>query len=329
MAISFIGTEGAGADTVSLPTGTQAGDLAVVLAGRNNATAPTVPGVSWTDGGAADAGSGGGVFSTRIGWKLLEAADITAGNVGTWTNSIRTIVHVTRGAASFTLNSVAAVGTASSTDFTVPAQSGLATGSWQLALASTRAFKICDVDLTDYTTRSALFASGAQGSWDSAAATSGIAARTGTGGGTGTSIGWSGEIVAAAGVTGTGAGAATATGSATGTRTVLGTSAGAATGAGSAIGLRTVLGVAAGAATGAGSATGLRSVSGTASGAATASGHAAGTIEGEEPAPEAPSGGRLRTQRQMVETRRDRELRLQRERRRREDEELVLICAAL
>lgn len=196
MAVSYIGGASAASTTVSLPAGTAAGDLALVIAHRTNATPPTVA-TGWISDDSGSGGSGGSAHSSALGWKILAAADITAGNVGTWTNATGVQVGVYRGASRFQRNGITA-NLATSTTLTLKAQTGLATGSWQVGVAAHRgsgANTVKSRTFTNYTNRSSGFTNADQGLWDSNGTTAGLAIQTAT---VSTSSGheeWTGEIV--------------------------------------------------------------------------------------------------------------------------------------
>jgi hypothetical protein len=197
VAVAQVGAASANSTTVALPGGTTAGMLAIVVAGRTNTGGPSIPGLDWVDEGVASGGSGGTAHGSRLGWKILSAADIAAGNVGTWTNASEVGVVVYSGARAFRRNSVAGSG-ANGTVVTFPAQSGLVADSWQVALGSHRAatagFK--GATMTNYTARTSAATSERIGIFDSNGVTTGIVLRTATVTGSSGNVGWTGEIIA-------------------------------------------------------------------------------------------------------------------------------------
>lgn len=91
MAISFVATDGAAADTVNLPGSWQAMDLAIVYAFRDaSTTTPSLP-TGWTNL-FTDAGSG---TAQRAGFRYLRSGDT---DIGTWTNATNVIVIILRDA---------------------------------------------------------------------------------------------------------------------------------------------------------------------------------------------------------------------------------------
>lgn len=154
MPVSIIGHASANTTTVSLPAGTQAGDFAIVTAGRTNTGGPSVPDASWTDNGVVSAGSGGTAHGQRSGWKRLTPADITAGNVGTWTNATEIQVLVLRGSVA-SITDVSGTGT-NGTTMSLPART-IAAGSLVIGMGTHRSqtgTTLTDATVTDYTTRS-------------------------------------------------------------------------------------------------------------------------------------------------------------------------------
>jgi hypothetical protein len=88
--ISFIAADGFAATSGTLPGAWAAGDLAIVIAHRNNsATLPALP-AGWTSLGTDTEGS----RCTRVGYRVLQGGDTTT---GTWTNATRIIVLIYRG----------------------------------------------------------------------------------------------------------------------------------------------------------------------------------------------------------------------------------------
>lgn len=139
--LAFIGANGNNATTVSLPTGSAAGDLAIVFCVSGVATTSVASG--WQ--GWSDTLAGG---ATSWGYKLLTASDITAGDVGTWTNSARTSVLVYRNAM---FNSFVGVNGASSGSGTI---SALSRGSYTVAWLWVNATNIKGSSVTGLTNRS-------------------------------------------------------------------------------------------------------------------------------------------------------------------------------
>lgn len=176
MAISYIGGASDTSTTVALPGTAQAGDLAIVVAGRANTGGPSIP-LGWNDLGVIAGGSGGSAHGQRVGWKILESADITAGNVGTWTNANKIQVLIYRGASGVSANH-SGTGANSST-ITFPARSSLASGSWVCAVATHRtATSTRSVAATSYTNRSSAFTAVEAGGMDTNGAVSSIVQRT-------------------------------------------------------------------------------------------------------------------------------------------------------
>lgn len=173
MAISFIGHAGAATSTVALPAGAAADDLAIVLALRHSTSPPTVA-TGYTSLGTQSSGaSAGGAVCIMVAYRVLEASDITAGNVGTWgfTNAIR--VSVYRGAG--TPAGYASSG-ADSVDLTLPAQTGLDSSSWQVAAGGQKLSPDLNAEvISDYTVRSSDGGPVWLGMWDSGGGTTGIA----------------------------------------------------------------------------------------------------------------------------------------------------------
>lgn len=251
MAISYVGGASANSTTVALPAGAAAGDLAVVAAGRANAGGPGIPG-GWTDLGVLSGGSGGTAHGQRAGWKILEAADISAGDVGSWSSAAEIIVGVYRGAGVVGANS----GTgANGTSVSHPARSGLAAGSWQVALSTHRsATNVHSLALTGYTVRSGSFTSTRAGLRDSNGPTSGLALAAMTVNASSGNVGRTLEITAGSvELAGSSAGVSGATGELTVTRTLDGI----ADGISSSTGLLTVERSLAGRADGVSTATGV------------------------------------------------------------------------
>ena len=198
MAISYIGGVSEDSNTAALPSGSAAGDLAVVAAGRGNAAGPSKPD-DWTAiGSVASGGSGGTAHGQIAGWKVLTASDITNNNVGTWTNAAQIIVGVYRGASSVNANSATG---ANGTSITLPARSGLAATSWQVGLGTHRsATDTLSRTATSYTTRSTSFTSTKAWLGDSNGTTTGIAQQSMTVNASSGNVGRTFEIVAAAAV---------------------------------------------------------------------------------------------------------------------------------
>lgn len=89
--ISFVGENEAVATTVTLPTH-QAGDLLLVFAFRNAATAPSLPAGGWVSLCTASGGS----TSVRVGYLIAAGAGTAS---GTWTNATSVMSHVYRSSA--------------------------------------------------------------------------------------------------------------------------------------------------------------------------------------------------------------------------------------
>ncbi len=114
--VEYVGSANAASTTITIPTH-QAGDLIWILAGRNNATAPSLP-AGWTN---LYSGGPGGAQSTRVGYKIAASGSETS---GTWTNATGLICVVYRNAQV----GVHAVNAATNT--TYPALSGFTTDAW-------------------------------------------------------------------------------------------------------------------------------------------------------------------------------------------------------
>jgi hypothetical protein len=173
--IEFIGAASANTTTVSLPSGTAAGDFAIVVAGRTATAGPSIPS-GWNDLGVQAGGSGGTAHGQRVGWKILVAADITAGNVGTWTSAAQIGVSIYRGATGVGGNSSTG---ANSTVVSFPARgSPLTAGSWVVAVGSHRnAGNLNDRTLSSFTNRTSGATSTNIGIWD----TNGVVSSTSAG----------------------------------------------------------------------------------------------------------------------------------------------------
>jgi hypothetical protein len=89
--ISFVGEAEAVATSVTLPTH-QAGDLLLVFAFRNAATAPSLPGGGWT----TLCTQSGGSTSVRVGYLIASGAGTAS---GTWTNATSVMSSVYRSSA--------------------------------------------------------------------------------------------------------------------------------------------------------------------------------------------------------------------------------------
>ncbi len=88
-AVSFIGAT-TGTTSASLPSGWQAGDIAIVFAYRDGSnTAPTLP-TGWTN----IISGGANTNSERVGFRILQSGDT---GTGTWTNATSVVCHVYRG----------------------------------------------------------------------------------------------------------------------------------------------------------------------------------------------------------------------------------------
>ena len=186
MAITHVGHSGAYSSSCALPAGSAEGDLAICLSQRNSSSANTLLG-DWTNLGV-QVGLGASACYIRLAYKVLTAADITDGTSGTWgsTNTIRVSVYRGAGTPAGFLSSGSS---SSTTTLTLPAQSGLASGTWQVAVGCSRdsSSGINVLSIADYTTRS----SGQPditGFWDSNGSTTGIAQKTPTLSGTGSGV---------------------------------------------------------------------------------------------------------------------------------------------
>jgi len=164
VSISFIGAASADTATVAFPVGTAAGDLALVVAGRNNTVGPSIPS-DWTDLGVQSGGSGGTAHGQRAGWRILTSADITRGNVDTWSQANQIGVWVCRGATGVGTNSSTG---GNSTVITIPARDApLTAGSWVVAVGSHRnAGNLNNRTLSSFTNRTSGETSKNIGIWD-------------------------------------------------------------------------------------------------------------------------------------------------------------------
>lgn len=113
MAISYIASGGAQANTITIPVGHATGDLLVMFAFRDGSTtAPTIP-AGWTQVGL----NTGTLTSSSTAYRVATSSSETS---GTWTNADALICHVYRGQlASGTpvINSGAQAGTGTSVNY--------------------------------------------------------------------------------------------------------------------------------------------------------------------------------------------------------------------
>lgn len=174
---SYVGGASADSNTVSLPAGTAAGDIAVVLAFSTNLSSqPTVPS-GWT------ALSTQTVDNTTdqaqvVAYKVLDSSDVSGG-IGTWTNSSSIAVLVYRGLVISITNSGASP--AYSSTLTFPALTFLQARTWVIAFGShnnpgTNPLK--DRTLTSYINRSGSWTSNKIGAWDTNGFVSSTSSRT-------------------------------------------------------------------------------------------------------------------------------------------------------
>lgn len=114
MAISFVGKTNNSGATATLPTGWQAGDLALAYAYRDGSNTPPSLPTGWTD----IHNSGANTNSHRLAYRVLQAGDSS----WTFTNATETIVHVYRGQQAATpIGASAATGANNSTTVTYSA----------------------------------------------------------------------------------------------------------------------------------------------------------------------------------------------------------------
>jgi hypothetical protein len=131
MALSFVGATG-GTASAGLPSGWQAGDLAIVFAYRDGSTtAPSLP-TGWTN----IINGGANTNSQRVGYRILQSGDT---GTGTWTNATTVICVVYRGQDATPIGASAQNG-GSSTTVTYPALTLQRTdgSSWVLCAAGHR-----------------------------------------------------------------------------------------------------------------------------------------------------------------------------------------------
>lgn len=135
----------ADANTMNLPAGWQAGDLALVMAhNHSGAVAPSLPGTftNLSNGAASSTGH-------RAGYRLLQAGDTT---IGTWTNATAVIVVILRGTHQTTpTGDVQATVTASTTTLSFPALTLQDTSgaSWVVQLGFTQSGTNANANATD------------------------------------------------------------------------------------------------------------------------------------------------------------------------------------
>lgn len=148
--IEFVASASAAANSVSLPSGWVADDLAVVFAHRDGSTtAPSLPS-GWTDivSGGASTNSG------RAGYRILQSGDTSS---GTWTNATSIIVVILRGYNPASPIGASATSGGASTSMSFPALTfNIAEGtSWALLMGGHRtATNVNTVALSGTTNRS-------------------------------------------------------------------------------------------------------------------------------------------------------------------------------
>jgi hypothetical protein len=155
MAIVFWVGASANSNTVTLPAGAAEGMFALVQAFRaDSATAPSLP-AGWSAIGTNAIGAT--TKSERTGYKVLTAADITAGNIGTWTNAQRVIVAVYHSNSGFNIEYVS--GQAQEGDSTTNLQIYTMTAgcSMVVCLGHSTSSTIRNKSFTNFVNRSAAF----------------------------------------------------------------------------------------------------------------------------------------------------------------------------
>lgn len=175
MAISFVGLNTANTTVVNFPAGTQAGDLAIILAGRATTSPPGKPG-GFTDIGLRF----GTAWSARYAYKFLLPGDISLGQSSGWTSAGKLTLGIWRGVNSIGAGSDVLAENPNGNIITFPARTGLnSNADWQVAFAQDTVSTINVAALTGYTNRGA--GSALHGLWDSNGPTAGIAQQTITG----------------------------------------------------------------------------------------------------------------------------------------------------
>lgn len=157
MAIVFWVGASANSNTVTLPAGAAEGMFAIVQAFRaDSATAPSLP-AGWSAIGTNAIGVT--TKSERTGYKKLTAADITAGNIGTWTNAQRVILGVYHSNSGDSIEYVS--GQAQEGDSTTALQIYTMTAgcSMVVCLGHSTSTTIRDKAFTNFVNRSAAFTS--------------------------------------------------------------------------------------------------------------------------------------------------------------------------
>jgi hypothetical protein len=280
VAISFVGAS-TGVTSASLPSGWQAGDLAIVLAYRDGSTtAPSLPS-GWTN----IISGGANTNSQRVGYRVLQAGDT---GTGTWTNATSVVCLVYRGQHATTPIGASAQTGASSTTVTYPALTLEVTDgtSWVVGLAGHRSIDTAlETPPTGMVNRANVVDSTdeASGHDTNGGVTSWSATSVSVGG---TSSGWRAatvEVRAAPTIiteplAGTVTATATASGSVVRMRLASATAAGSATASLAAQRVRGVVGTAAGTATATGAARATYRLARTIAAASTASGGLGATL---------------------------------------------------
>lgn len=150
MPITFVAQASAAAASVSLPSGWQPGDLAIVFAHRDGSnTSPTLPS-GWT--GIQTGGAN--TNSARSGYRVLQSGDTSS---GTWTNGTSIQLIVLRGQNATTPIGNSAQGGTLGTSMTFPAVTFQVTDgtSWAVLMGGHRtATDVNTVGLAGTTNRS-------------------------------------------------------------------------------------------------------------------------------------------------------------------------------
>lgn len=112
MAISYINSGGAQANTITIPSSHASGDLLLMFAFRDgNTTSPSIP-AGWTSVGL----NSGTLCSSTVAYKVAASGSETS---GTWTNADALLCHVYRGqkSSSPVVNSGAQTGTGTTVNY--------------------------------------------------------------------------------------------------------------------------------------------------------------------------------------------------------------------
>lgn len=179
MSISFIATSH-GTSSASVPGSVLQGDVAVVFAVRLDGGSISQPG-GWATAASVSVGD----CSCRVFYRSmsLAAGHITSppgsGTTGTFSGATLTLAVFYRSSDSSLIVRNVEVSEGSGEQITIPAQSGLASGSWQVAFAADTdadVIYVSDNELAGYVRRFTGFPQACF--WDSDGSTGGIGART-------------------------------------------------------------------------------------------------------------------------------------------------------